>query len=805
MADVAKPFDPSITDKFADKAPRIENVGDRPRGLRLDVSDKTNDSNDTVDPKTLKVRRTFRDAAQAYSAYKRLKQQNLERNRKNQLIQKKLNNETPYEPKKLESMGQNWRSNRPTGFLSTMAGRVQAPFKATVEQAASLTFAKYPIESVDSERKTKIFREEITKCIRSWRGFDDLVAQVVHENTVFGYCALIWDDLRDWKPDFLRQDYVFFSVEQPQVADATPIFARKRRYLIAELLPVLEVPDISVMAGWHLKNLIKAINSATPTGRSLNSDDDARRVEDWIREGSYGASYESDAKYVDLGEVVVREPHGRVSRYLVDDKTGDEICTQLDRYAKMSDALALFSVDIGNGNLMSSRGVGRDLYNTHVAIDKSRNLVVDNTLVRSLLLLKKGPLAKPNIAPLTVSNPIAIVSEGYEVIPQSPPADIQDFIMLDNFQSRLAEIQIGTFLPSSAMNQGDPKTASEINRIASIENQIREGILTRFSRQFSLAVERMQRGIAHPEHIKAAADLKLKVDLARQVDPNAVWARREVVDAFEQSSMQMPPFLVAFEVPRHLDEDAVNCCYQMMERNLPPSDILLMAFSPAAELNPDTTAQDLQILDLMITKYMGNPNIDQDKLMKLDWTRKLGETIANEVILPKDSVEAIAIEATRQQIIELQSIIAGQEVPISPRDNDMVHLNTMAAKLAPVIQNIPPNGLPPEGIMPLVAAFGHFAQHIQNAEAKGAPREQLEPFKELYKLAAQQIQRGQNVPPPPDIEPAAAPPRGGGAPRRPSAAMQGVAGEAYTNQSGPSQNQVISEISNPPKPQTSAV
>ena len=233
MATYVKPLDPIITDQYADKAPRVSDHHEKPRILGLDVIDPTEGKTETVDKDTLQVRRTFKDSQQAHSAYRRLKQQNVERNRKNQLIQKKLNNEPPYQPKKLESMGQNWRSNRPTGFLSTMVSRIQPPFREVVEQAATLTYAKYPIESIDSEHKTKVFRESITKCIRAWNGFDDLVAQTVHENTTFGFCGWCWDDLRDWKPEFMRQDYTFFSIETPQIADATPIWARKRRYQIA--------------------------------------------------------------------------------------------------------------------------------------------------------------------------------------------------------------------------------------------------------------------------------------------------------------------------------------------------------------------------------------------------------------------------------------------------------------------------------------------------------------------------------------------------------------------------------------------
>ena len=643
MADSVKPLPASVTQTFGNASARIADASDPTRILDLKLTSGDSQTGDVVNPETLRVKRTFKDAAQAYSAYKRLKQQNVERNRKNQLIQKKLNNEPPYSQKKLESMGQNWRSNRPTGFLSTMISRIQPPFRQVIEQSQVLTYTKYPGEGVDSENKTKIFREEVTKCIRGWNGHNDLIAQIVHENTTFGFTAMCWDDPRDWKPEFLRQDYTFFSIETPQEADATPIWARKRRYQIAELLPVLEDPELSALAGWHIDNLVKAINNAKPAGRSLDSDDDARRYEDWNREGSYGASYENDAKYVELGELLIKEPNGKVSRFLFDDKSGDEICTQLDRYNRMSESIALFAIEIGSGSLMSSRGAGRDLYNTHIAVDKARNLVVDNVYLKGMLLLKKGPTAKAGIPPLTVNHPVAFVSEGYEVIPQQVPADISDFLSLDQFISGLAEIQIGTFLPGEAIGRETrQKTASEVNRIAAIEGQIREGILMRWMKQYSKGVERMQRGICHPEHVKVASELKTNLDMARTQNPNVVWARKEVVEAFERSTMDMPSFMIPFDVPSHLDEDAINCVLSMLERNLPPSDILLMAYSPAAELLPDNLAQEDMVLDLLIQRYTGNPAINQDELIKLDWSRKVGESIANSVILPKDQIEAAA-------------------------------------------------------------------------------------------------------------------------------------------------------------------
>jgi hypothetical protein len=686
-----------------------------------------------------------------------------------------------------------------------MVGRIQPPFRQVIEQTPTLTYTKYPKEGVDSEQKTKIFREEITKAIRAWKGHDDLVAQIVHENTTFGFTAMCWDDLRDWKPEFLRQDFTFFSVETPQEADATPIWARKRRYQVSELLPLLEDPELSALAGWHIDNLVEAINNAVPIGRSLDTDDDARRYEDWIREGSYGASYESDAKYVELGEILVKEPTGKISRFLMSDKSGSEICTQLDRYDRMSDCIALFAIEIGSGSLMSSRGAGRDLYNTHIAVDKARNLVVDNTYLRGLLLLKKGPNAKAGVPPLTVMHPIAYVAEGYDVVAQNLPSDVEDFIRLDQFISGLAEIQIGAFLPGEALGRDTrAKTASEVNRIAAIEGQIREGILMRWVKQYSKAVQRMQRGICHPEHVKAAAELKTALDLARLQSPNAVWAKKDVVSAFEKSTMDLPSFLVPFEVPEHLDEDAISCCLNMMDRNLPPSDILLMAHSAAEELLPDTLAQEEAVLDLLIQRYTGNPSINQDELIKLDWSRKVGESIANSVILPKDQVEALAIEATRQQVIELQSIVAGQEVPVSPRDNDVVHLTTMAEKLFPIIAQAPPGSLPPEMIQPFMSALNHFNTHLQQAEMKQANPQLIAQMKQAVKQAFDHLTKGQNVPIPPELQPAAAVATGGAPSGRRVSAAQVKEVNKLASEEMPSQMGVVNTVATPPKPPTAA-
>jgi hypothetical protein len=169
--------------------------------------------------------------------------------------------------------------------------------------------------------------------------------------------------------------------------------------------------------------------------------------------------------------------------------------------------------------------------------------------------------------------------------------------------------------------------------------------------------------------------------------------------------------------------------------------------------------------------------------------------------LPKDQVEAVAIEATRQQIIELQAIIAGQEVPVSPRDNDIVHLDTIVAKLMPVLAQAPAGALPPEMVSPFAKALEHFITHVNQAEMKGADRAKIAEYKQMVKQAYQHITAGMAAPPIDQIMPVAGagmPTGGRGGGGRVSAAQAQQATEAIL----PDQFSGVNQIAAPGKPPT---
>jgi hypothetical protein len=180
--------------------------------------------------------------------------------------------------------------------------------------------------------------------------------------------------------------------------------------------------------------------------------------------------------------------------------------------------------------------------------------------------------------------------------------------------------------------------------------------------------------------------------------------------------------------------------------------------------------------------------------MKLDLASKVGAAKANALVLPKDHVEAVGIEATRQQVIELQSIMSGQDIGVSPRDNDIVHLETMTQRLMPLIEQAPAASLSPEIMGPLQAAVQHYANHIKQADAKGVHGQITGPFKKALNAAVNHLSAGAIKNVPTDVGPAAAMPAMG---RSRGPAPLEIGTEA-------SQAGIVESIATPPKPPTAA-
>lgn len=666
----------------------------------------------TVDPETLQFSRAIKDPAQAHSICKRMVQDNDDRSKKDAAIMRKYNDEQPWDRKKLKAAGQGWRNNRSTGFMSSLIKRVIPAYIKTIDSAQVLTNSILKASGPDAEKKSKAFQVETTKMLRRWHEWHDLNYMLVLDNVLFGRCAVCWTDELDWTPMIARSDEAFFPDGCPQSASITPFWMFKQNFQIHELASKLKDPEISKAVGWNLENLVKAINAAQPEDRYSATQGMERKFEDVVRETTLGASYREGVKVVEAMHLFVQEANAKVTHYILGEKSGDELMTRYDRFASMEECLSLFTVDVGNGKLYGSKGLGRVIYNTHVAVEQARNLIADNLYLSGLLLLKASQKGK-DAAAITVTHPFCVLGDNYEVIDHQFKVDADAFFQLDQHMTQLAELQVGAFIPQLQPNV----PASTVNYVASVEMDIKEGVLARFWGQYMLMISQIQRRIYSSDNIAAAYKL---------YQTQTAGILTKVTAAMWNLMRQIGRSLVGLEPAQDdkliRNKDAVEVCVNLMKQGLEPEEIFELGQSNPAMVLEESPQQTAVATDAVATRYAGNPQVRQNDLIKRDIASKLGHGVADQLVIPAED-NTVTVEATRMQLLENLELLQGDQVPVSPRDNHAVHMGVLEQKAGQLLQGMTPESVTKESLAIAGVLMQHFDMHLQEASKNAKPGE----------------------------------------------------------------------------------
>lgn len=692
-------------------------------------------TSDIVDKSTGEVIEERMTFSQAYGIWKRFIEDNKSRNAKNAAISRKLNGEQPWSASKLKAAGQSWRSNRPTGFMNSLMKRLMPPYKQVVDQLPFLTYARFSNSEIGSEADAIKFRKAITNCIRSWIGWPDFISQLVDEDIGFGYAAVGWDDEYGWKPKVLRSDAALFYVGCPQVADEVKCWAYREDFFVDAVVKILRDIDMAKAAGWQVKNLISKLNGASEQFSDRDSDENVRLQEDLIRENNLSASFTSTVRVIKAAHLLAVNPAGGVDHYIFDREDGTALFYRRARYSLMSQCLALFTAEVGDGTLHGSRGAGRALYNTHVSVEQARNLIQDALYLNGLLVLSrtsKGSAIGAAEAPsLTVAHPFAIVGEGFEVI-QNVKFDVnaEAFFAMDRQATSQAEVLIGAFMPGQMTDQGGGrKTASEVNYVASIDAQIRAGVLARFADQAFPLMNQIQRRICNPDVLKYCESLssmftEKPIFIYDQVEYEAVQA----VLSPEESKKY-----VLVDPPSYIDKDAVQCVMGMISDGLTLAAVALLANSSSKASVEDVIASQSGVLDILMSRYAADPVIDSVELKRRDISSKIGADGA-ERLLNVSLNPLSAVKQQRQQILELTALAEGTPVPVDPTDDDTIHLSVMADRLVNTLKGAVQ--IPLSSARQFVQAVVEHAQaHIQSASQKGTDLKSIADVLDVFKQA----------------------------------------------------------------------
>lgn len=602
----------------------------------------------------------------------------------NSRILAKYNAERPYDHHKLEVEGLGWKQNFTTKPLPSMIEKVAPRFVRAVGAQKYLTNSKLSDKWENSVEKTEKFRELVTKTIRERKGWKVLVEDIAFDNALFGYTIVSWLDEFTWFPKHFRQDELYISDGTKQLPSMAQIVVLKETFLPHELYAMVKDTESAKAVGWNLENTREAINKACPiqirdalTGNGT--------TEAWYqnaaRELTVGASYMAGASVVVTYSLLVREVTGKVSHYRMSSVDYKELFSKDDRFENMDDCVSFFAFQKGNGTMHGSKGVGRDIYELAGMIDRTRNEIVDRSILSGKTMVQ-GDIKMIHRFKMSVVGSCLIIPSGWTLLEHKFDGNVESFLKLDAFFSGLVDQLVGSTSP--------PKIEGEAFRspqawalLAEREEETKDDKISRFLEQFVNLVGTMQRRLCDPETVEDDAK-NLQKELLK------IMSREEIKEISSQ---------------------------------------------PVAGTVADLTPMQRQMIAALSAEKRGNPLYNQRQLELEDLTARMNADFAKRVLLPEND-PTVQSEQIRLQQMEMTLLQTGQPVPVSPRDNHEIHLGVVMPIAEQLAQALMQGQAETEQLEPLLA---HITEHYNAALSQGVPKEKLKPVEDLVKNAGKAI------------------------------------------------------------------
>jgi ethanolamine ammonia-lyase large subunit len=169
-----------------------------------------------------------------------------------------------------------------------------------------------------------------------------------------------------------------------------------------------------------------------------------------------------------------------------------------------------------------------------------------------------------------------------------------------------------------------------------------------------------------------------------------------------------------------IEDDAKEMQRKLLEV-MTQEEIDELAQSKVAGAVKDLTPIERQLIVALAAEKKGNPLYNQRELEVQDVTARLSAEFANKVLLPGNDPSEQA-EQSRQQDLETMALSAGHPMPVSPRDNHMIHLS----ELMPDAEQLAQQMLQGQFQLPVLeAVLAHVTEHYEQAVQQGVKPEML--------------------------------------------------------------------------------
>lgn len=652
--------------------------------------------NGMLDLKGLSVR----DHKHALNICNTLEQLNRRRSARCAAIQAWYDGQAPRSADMAAQRGQNWQSNFTSRHLAGLVDPAVMRAVQSINGQVYITKSTLPHHFADWKSKSDTFQSVTTRLIRSWDGFSSFLGKIAQENFLHGYAFAVWMDAETWKPTFYKQEDFFVQDKATQEVNKLQCFCARHDYQLHEFLELFMDSEAAELAGYDIENCIFSANHAPVD--SPYSDayiNNFRKFEDMIAEGTLGLTYTgaAGARIVKTWMLWNKEYDGKVSFWIIDRDSGKLLRYVNRAFDKMSEVLSLFTLEPANGTIHSSNGIGRKVIGLSVATEKSRNAMVDQAVMASVTMLKMPAKDRSKFAPVQMG-PFTVFDSTIEVVQDKPAANTSMYADLDMRMQGWAQQATGSYITAMLRNDGKDKTATQSAIDNQREQEQGDAVRSRWVDQFCKLVNQMQVRAYSDEAIKQAKNL------------------------FDKSTSN-PEYKAPTE-----DEvgPEVLALLELFTFGLEESDIKYLRKSPSSGLATVEDALSGRGIAAVVQVYSGNPNVNQTELIKRNIEQMAGPEAAKTLVI-QDVDQTVAAEAIRAQLLEASTMLnLGVPVPVSARDNHMVHAAALKQVIQATFPELSQNPTPNPKLMKAIElGLNHLAGHLEAAHAAGIKTPEL--------------------------------------------------------------------------------
>lgn len=620
-------------------------------------------------------------------------------------IQRKIDGiDPPLSPYLLKQEGKAWKTNIPTGFMQTVAGRVAPRLYSYLDNARYLINVNLPSrdpltgqEIPNAYSKSIKFQEIFTETLRGWLKFHAFEVGLANEVGNYGFAFAAFLDDYDWRPRLYRLDRGFVPTGTEIMEDEIAWFVTKDEYKVHELFDKIVDREAAEETGWDIDATLDAINKAMPVEKVSDGEVEGqqRTWEDMKRECVPGYSYRKNVQTIKCRNLLAMEYDGTVSHFIFAENTQEVIYRNIGRFQSMQDVVVPFTFQYGNGTIYGSYGVGQQLYDLSLGIERARNDAFDQLINKGKLIIQVSDASSLNkVKTMIYDEMIAIAGGTLAGNAAALSNNAEAFERLDRYFTSLAEQKVGAFLPPPVV-PGANVTATQAGIAAQREDETRLATLNYWLRNWAVLAHAIARRMFNP----------------------------------------MTTELVALRAQE-------KCLKFMSEEEM----VMLANTSPTATILEFTDQRRNEIVAFTATK-IGNPLYNQTELERIQAAAAIGEDLATALIIPAED-QTILAEASRQQMIELNSLEQGIQIPISRRDNDPIHMAVLRGEPDQMGQynQGPIVALLSQGNMQgAQTAFVHYLNHYTQAEEKKVLGEQINMEREFIGQMRRIFQQAQEA------------------------------------------------------------